>query len=84
MNIIKVNCCRNCPFYDGSDKEMAVCGHSDSPKGAYKNIVPRSHFKPEPIPSWCPIKDGIIKIKRDDNDLIISKDKIIITGEIKK
>ncbi len=82
--IIRVDCCRNCPFYDGSDREMAICIHSDAPKGAYKAIVSRSHFGPEPIESWCPIKKGTVKIKRDSNDTVISKTKIIITGKIKK
>ena len=82
MDIIKVDCCRNCPFYDGSDREMATCIHTNAPKGAYNAIVSRSHFKPEPIESWCPIKDGTTKVKRDSNDNIISKTKIIITGDI--
>lgn len=76
MNTIKVNCCRKCPYFQGSDKEYASCGHSDAPK-SYDGIVPRSHFRPEPIPKWCPIKNEHIIVKRDSNDNIVSKTKII-------
>lgn len=84
MKVIKVDCCRNCPYYDGSDREFAICTHSDAPKGVYENILSRSHFKPEPIESWCPIKNGTLIVKRDSNDLIISKTKVLITGKIDK
>lgn len=75
-----INCCRNCPLYNGSDKEMAVCTHPTAQKrGVYNNIVSRSHFKPEPIPKWCPIKKtGYTEIKRDKLDNIISTIKYII------
>lgn len=81
---IKINCCKNCPYYDGSNREFAVCDHSDAPKGAYKDIVSRSHHEPEPIPKWCPIKNGGYLIKRDSNDKIISKKELIITGKFEK
>ena len=75
-----IDCCKNCPFYDGSDREMAECTHPISEKrGVYENIVPRSHFKPEPIPKWCPIKDdGYVKVNRDINDKVISKIKYTV------
>ncbi len=85
MKTIEVDCCRNCPFYDGSDREMAICSHTKAPKGVYKNIVSRSHFSPEPIESWCPaIKEDTFKVKRDSNDNIISKVKVLIIGKIRK
>lgn len=84
MQTFEINCCRNCPFYDGSDRELAICSHSDRPKGAYKNVVSRSHFRPDPIPKWCPIRNGAILTKRDDNDKIISKTKLIITGKFEQ
>ncbi len=84
MKTLEITCCRNCPYYDGSDKEMAICSHSNAPKGAYNNIVSRSHYKPEPIPKWCPIIDGKLLIKRDSNDKIISTIKLIITAKIEK
>lgn len=77
-----IDCCRNCPYYDGSNRELAECSHSDAPKGAYDAIVSRSHWKPEPIPKWCPIKNGGTLVKRDDNDKIISKTTLNITGKI--
>jgi len=83
METREVNCCRNCPFYDGSDREMAICSHLISKKrGAYENIVSRSHFEPEPVEKWCPIKkDGYIQVKRDINDNIINKIKYLIINQ---
>lgn len=76
-----IDCCRVCPYYDGSDKEFAECIHSDAPKGAYESIVSRSHFAPEPVEKWCPIKaKGHIRILRDSNDKIISKTELIVTN----
>lgn len=74
MKIEIITCCRECPFYDGSDKEMALCTHPISEKrGVYNNIVSRSHFKKEPVEEWCPIKEkGYEKVNRDHNDKIIS------------
>lgn len=78
-----INCCANCPYFDGSARnEPSECGHSQAPRGAYENIVPRSHWKPQPIPKWCPIKNGGTLVKRDDNDKIISKTILNITGKI--
>lgn len=75
-----IDCCRNCIFYDGSDKEFAICNHPKSEeRGVYNNIVSRSHFGPEPIPKWCPIQNGgYIKVKRDIFDKILSKKKYLI------
>lgn len=54
----EVVACVGCPLYDGSARnDPAVCTHPDAPKGAYENTVPRSHFKLEPIPEWCPLRD---------------------------
>lgn len=83
MTKVEINCCRQCPFYDGSDRELAVCSHTGAPKGAYDNIVPRSHWSPDPIPKWCPIKNGGTLVKRDSNDKIISKKELVITGKFK-
>lgn len=70
-----VNCCRNCIFYDGSNHDFPVCTHPVSEqRGVYNNIVSRSHFGPEPVEEWCPIKkDGYLKIVRDAFDNIINK-----------
>lgn len=87
MEKIIVSCCRNCPHYDGSDHDFAICGHSDAPKGGYyTKIVSRSHFKPEPIPKWCPmipLENLNYITKRDSNDQVISRKKIILTAKVK-
>ena len=76
-----IDCCKNCPFFYGpSGSNPSECTHPISEKrGAYENIVPRSNFKPEPIPKWCPIKeDGYLKVNRNINDKVISKIKYTI------
>ena len=75
VKTIKIKYCGECIFFQ-SGKEFSECLHPTSEKrGSYKNIVnPRWNTKPE-IPSWCPIRDGYVKIKRDVNDEIISKIK---------
>lgn len=80
MKTVIINCCKNCPFYDGSDREMAICNHPTSKsRGVYNNIVSRSHFKPEPVEKWCPIKkSGYKKITRDIYDKVTNVIKYII------
>lgn len=79
---LNVDCCRHCPFYDGSDRECARCMHKDGLTG-YEHCLSRSHNGPDPIPRWCPIKDGGgVKVKRNANDEIISITNINIVGRI--
>lgn len=78
MKVTKRNitCCVQCPFYDGYDpKEPPVCDHKNSPDWP-DDIVSRSHFKPDPIPKWCPlVKEGgkYTKVVRDAYDNIRQK-----------
>lgn len=81
---IEIDCCRNCPFYSGSNPEFPTCIHPIAEKrGYYNNIVSRSHFKPDPIPKWCPIKNtGYTQVKRDVYDKVIDKTDFVVVGKI--
>lgn len=82
-SVINVDCCRNCPFYDGSDREIANCTHEKAKKG-YDGILSRSHFKPEPVPKWCPIINGGLFVKTNNNGTILSRTKLTLTAKIEK
>ena len=83
MKTVNIKCCRDCPYYNGSvPNEPPECKHSGAPKGSYANVVPRSPF--EPIPKWCPIRKGFVKIERDSYDKIVSRVLLEITGPVAK
>ncbi len=78
MKIKKIKYCYECPYFY-QEKEWAGCFHSRAPKGAYEDGVPNSKYSSEPRPKWCPLRKGNhFLIKRDSDDKIISKIKLVL------
>lgn len=86
MKTKKINCCKDCPYYDGSDREIAQCLHKNGKTG-YEYALSRSHFKPDPMPKWCPLKDkntNHMFVKRNINDEIIQQILLVPTNHYEK